>query len=105
MGMFDDLRVLYPLPIGGPETEFQTKDTHAQFCETYELREDGTLWFYAPLGDPWTTSEREWRQEIWSGPLSFYTSIGEDGWLEYVALMREGKVITIDLVEHKLPTR
>jgi hypothetical protein len=106
MGMFDDLRVLYPLPFGGRDTEFQTKDTHAQFCDQYELREDGTLWreaYDGGIGEHRTNIR--WEQEVWTGKLCFYTPIGTDGWLEYIALMREGKLITLDLVEHKLPTR
>lgn len=45
MGMFDDLRCKFPLPL--PEFQnnsFQTKDTPAQFLDQYEIREDGTLW-------------------------------------------------------------
>lgn len=45
MGMFDNVRCKYPLPIAGAgELEFQTKDTPEQFLENYEIREDGTLW-------------------------------------------------------------
>lgn len=45
MGMFDDLRCKFPLPL--PQFEemlFQSKDTPAQFMDAYEIREDGTLW-------------------------------------------------------------
>lgn len=43
MGMFDDIRVLLPLPGGSTTTEFQTKSL-SNFLEQYEIREDGTLW-------------------------------------------------------------
>lgn len=45
MGMFDDIRCKYPLPLPQyQENEFQTKDTPSQWMDLYEIREDGTLW-------------------------------------------------------------
>ncbi len=45
MGMFDELRCRYPLPVEGANSlEYQTKDTPAQLMDLYEIREDGTLW-------------------------------------------------------------
>lgn len=45
MGMYDNLRCLYPLPVEGANAiNFQTNDTPAQALDTYEIREDGTLW-------------------------------------------------------------
>ena len=45
MGMFDDIRCKYPLPVDGAnELDYQTKDTPAQYLDKYEIREDGTLW-------------------------------------------------------------
>ena len=45
MGMFDDIRCKYPLPIDGANgLSYQTKDTPAQWLDQYEIREDGTLW-------------------------------------------------------------
>ena len=45
MGMFDELKCKYPLPIDGlSERIFQTKDTDSQFLDCYEIREDGTFW-------------------------------------------------------------
>ncbi len=46
MGMFDEITCKYPLPVEGANgLNYQTKDTPAQFCEHYEIREDGTLWY------------------------------------------------------------
>jgi hypothetical protein len=46
MGLYDEIRCRYPLPVEGANAfDYQTKDTPAQFCERYEIREDGTLWF------------------------------------------------------------
>lgn len=45
MGMFDDIKCKYPLPLAGAnDLAYQTKDTAAQYCDLYEIREDGTLW-------------------------------------------------------------
>ena len=46
MGMFDEITCKYPLPVEGANAlNYQTKDTPRQFCDHYEIREDGTLWF------------------------------------------------------------
>ncbi len=46
MGMFDDITCKYPLPVAGANAlDYQTKDTPSQFCDAYEIREDGTLWY------------------------------------------------------------
>ena len=103
--MFDDLRVLYPLPIA-QNGDYQTKSTCAQFCDLYELREDGTLWHEAYDGG---LGERRinvrWEHEKWTGPLVFYDTIGTDGWIEYCAMMKDGVLQSLTLVEHRLPTR
>lgn len=45
MGMFDDIRCHYPLPVEGANgLDYQTKDTPMQYLDQYEIREDGTLW-------------------------------------------------------------
>lgn len=45
MGMFDDIKCNHPLPLAGANAlAYQTKDTDAQYCDMYEIREDGTLW-------------------------------------------------------------
>lgn len=45
MGMFDNVRCKYPLPVAGAnDLEYQTKDTPAQFLDWYEIRKSGTLW-------------------------------------------------------------
>ena len=45
MGMFDEIKCRFPLPIDGANSLlYQTKDTPEQFCGLYEIREDGTLW-------------------------------------------------------------
>lgn len=44
MGMFDYVRCEYPLQDGAPRDGYQSKDTPEQYMDTYEIREDGTLW-------------------------------------------------------------
>jgi len=45
MGMFDDIKCKYQLPISGAnDLDYQTKDTEHQWLDQYEIREDGTLW-------------------------------------------------------------
>lgn len=45
MGMFDDIKCKYPLPLEGANAlDYQTKDTARQYLDKYEIREDGTLW-------------------------------------------------------------
>lgn len=45
MGMFDDIKCKYPLPLAGANAlAYQTKDTPMQYLDQYEIREDGTLW-------------------------------------------------------------
>lgn len=45
MGMFDEIKCAFQLPLSGAnELTYQTKDTPSQFCDNYEIRADGTLW-------------------------------------------------------------
>lgn len=44
MGMYDDIKVMYPLPGNPGVFESQTKSFPDPYLVNYELREDGTLW-------------------------------------------------------------
>ena len=45
MGMFDNIKSHYPLPVAGfQDRVFQTKDTPNQRLDNYKIHEDGTLW-------------------------------------------------------------
>lgn len=45
MGLFDDIKCSYALPmVGANALDYQTKDTPMQSLDKYEIREDGTLW-------------------------------------------------------------
>jgi hypothetical protein len=85
MGLFDDVKCLYPLPwpeaIGG---WFQSYDTPAQYCEKYEIRESGELWYRNvvrkfeenpshPLGFQMAEQSSEWVREMVTGEIELHT--------------------------------
>ena len=44
MGMYDELRCHYPLPVEGANArDYQTKDTPCQYLNHYEITTDGVL--------------------------------------------------------------
>jgi hypothetical protein len=110
MGMFDDIRCEYPLPLpenqgelagrNWREEQFQTKDFDCVMTE-YCVREDGTLWdrTYA-----WETTRKGWprrKPEGWervssfTGTVRFYNSIyarNADYSVEWVAVFVSGRV-------------
>jgi len=43
MGMFDYVRVEYPMPQGWQDREFQTKGTEAMAMDTYVISQEGRL--------------------------------------------------------------
>ena len=56
MGMYDELRCHYPLPVEGANArDYQTKDTPCQYLNHYEITTDGVLrhkeWGVAQGGD------------------------------------------------------
>lgn len=87
MGMFDDLLVDYPLP-QRPEWAkcFQTKDLSCEL-ERYTLTEDGRLVDGVGALVPYT------------GGVNFYTGAADTQWIEYVALIKRGHVIDVELVK------
>lgn len=111
MGMFDDLRCKYPLPLAGAnELHYQTKDTPAQFCDMYEIREDGTLWHEAydieDRSDPnaegldalvgcMTRVSKNWEPCAMTGEIRFYASATPKQWVEFSAYMVKGKLHTL----------
>lgn len=97
MGMFDELRCYYPLPVpGANDLLYQTKDTPAQWVDRYEIRDDGTLWHEAydiedhsdktaPAGSPesligcMTSVNKHWEFEAdFTGEIRFYTSMRQE---------------------------
>jgi hypothetical protein len=74
MGMFDNVKCLYPTPWpDASEVEWQTKDTDAQYLDDYEIRADGTLWH----------KEYEPRfEENPKAPLGFYIQRDNEHWVQ-----------------------
>jgi hypothetical protein len=111
MGMFDELRCKYPLPVpGANELLFQTKDTPEQYMDLYEIREDGSLWHEVydieDRSDPnaeglmalagcMTRVNKQWEPCDMTGEIRFYTYTDEKdmrgSWVEFSAYMIGGK--------------
>lgn len=105
MGMFDYVRVEVPLPDGweGPML-LQTKDFDCMM-ETFEIRQDGTLWV-----ERGTVSKRQWQQVEFHGWIHFYGyerirpaanppyfDPSEHRWHEYKAKFTDGVLVEIVL--------
>lgn len=124
MGMFDNIRCELPLPVLGevPERVFQTKDTPAQYLDTYVIRADGEFVHESPDIEDLTEEEREaWAREHgyadtkwapimrrvgeprrveWTGEVYFYDSKDQKGWIEFKATIVRGKLDgDIELIE------
>lgn len=123
MGMFDELRCRYPLPVDGASALlFQTKDTPIQCMDQYEIREDGTLWHedhdIEDHSDPkaegimrmcgmLTRVNKRWEQLVnFTGEIRFYTTRGKhnSGWIEFSAYFKDGRVHEVNLIEDRPPT-
>ena len=124
MGMFDEIRCLYPLPLEGANARtYQTKDTPAQFTDLYEIREDGTLWHEAydieDQSDPNATGierifgmcarvNERWEPVDFTGEIRFYDfqqddlgPSGPSGWIEWSAYFTHGKLVAVNLIENR----
>src|ERR1044071_115426 len=110
MGMFDDIKCEYPLPLPENQGElvdrnwreqgFQTKDFDC-LMDHYCIQEDGTLWRQTYAVE---TTRKGWprRKPVgWepmrnhTGTVLFYDSINGqrvDYWVEWVAVFVAGKV-------------
>lgn len=120
MGMFDEIRCKYPLPL--PEfqdTLFQTKDTDSQYMDLYEIREDGSLWKQeydvedhsnkaAPEGSIerfigcMTRVNKHWKRDEFTGAIDFYDFLhATNGWIQFQGLFKKGQLVgEIELVRH-----
>jgi len=99
MGMFDNIRCYYPLPVdGASELSYQTQDTPAQRLDNYEIREDGSLWHQSvdydepPVLSPWVPCLE------FTGEIRFYNASG--GWIEWSAYFTRGHLVTVNLIEN-----
>lgn len=91
MGMFDIVRIQFPIP--WPEVQdviWQSKSTPAQYLDSYEIREDGSLWHEAydervektdkaPMGC-WIHQENQrWERELLDGEIECDEYIEHNG--------------------------
>lgn len=116
MGMYDDVRCSYALPVKGFKGRtFQTKSFQDPFLDLYEIRQDGTLWRehydiedrsdpkaegLMALAGSMTRINQRWEPEPFTGSLRFYTFHDEktnEGWIEFNALFQGGKLLKLTL--------
>lgn len=127
MGMFDYLVCDYPLPAReeAKGLTYQTKDFD-QRMDTIYILEDGSVWVeeydYEDQSDPnaeglaalvgrlTRVNIRRRHLVEFSGTVDFYSSYGPsdsegwgEGWLEFRAVIHEGQVLEITLLEDKVP--
>ncbi len=98
MGMFDDLRCHYPLPVAGAnDRDYQTKDTPCQYLNKYEITAEGTL-----RHQEWDADEGlsdEWIEHPnFLGEVRFYDLDKDGGWLEFSAYFVDGVLKELHLV-------
>lgn len=114
MGMFDNITCKYPLPVEGfADRVFQTQDTPRQFLDTYEIREDGTLWHeeydldFTNAGNI-SRINKQMVPESFTGEIRFYDfmtgNYTDDGWIEFAANFIDGKLTNIRVVENRPST-
>lgn len=117
MGMFDEIKCEYPLPVkGANKLVFKTKSTPAQYIDLYEIRKDGTLWHETydveDRSDPkakgilrmagcMTRINQRWEQVNMTGEIRFYTFTGKkrDQLLEFSAYFVDGKLNQIHKIQ------
>jgi len=99
MGMFDYLSCEYPLPEGAPVNGWQTKDTPAQYMETYRITRDGFLFDENGVALP------DYHGDLWfshsnvtsRGPNGYMTQDGQPyrTW-RFVARFTDGRLTRLE---------
>jgi hypothetical protein len=102
MGMFDEIRCKYKLPIEAANDGriFQTKDTEPQALLRYEIDEQGQLFkkFNGAMV-----------KDSLTGEVVFYTFYNKKdpqrsaGWMEFSADFLDGKLQSLKVIEDKPP--
>lgn len=116
MGVYDYVNCHYPLPVAGANAlTYQTKDTDAQFLDSYEIRKDGTLWHeeydVEDRSDPnaeglkgligcMTRTSPRWQQELLTGEVRFYDG-NADWWVEFSAYFVRGQLKQLEIIEQR----
>lgn len=109
MGMFDNIRCYYKLPVRSVQYhEFQTKDTPRQFCDNYEIHVDGTLWqedytIKPTEGTGWKQINKHWVFCDFTGEIRFYDIVSKrinpGGWIEFSAYFKNGKLRELNQIK------
>ena len=111
MGLYDNIKCDYPLP-GNPQVkEWQTKDTPAQYIDTYVITADGQLQHEDyDIEDKSDPNAVGWRRAMgcmarvnrrlvdvldFRGAIEFYGDDANGLWWEFSALFDNGKLINI----------
>lgn len=125
MGMFDEIRCKFPLPVkGANDLLFQTKDTEPQMLDLFEIRADGTLWHqeydvedrsdpkakgFARMCGCMTRVNKRWVRDRKTQTICFYTYQGKnhEGWIEFKAEFVRGRLFgnKIKVVENRKKAR
>lgn len=119
MGMFDDITCKYPLPGGRyAGQQWQTKSTPELNLDSYEIREDGSLWHQTydiedtsdPNATGWrrlcgmaTRVNKRWEPCEMTGEICFYDLVEDDHgnrvWVEFSAYFFKGELREIHQIE------
>ena len=100
MGMYDELRCNYPLPVPGANArDYHTKDTPCQYLNKYEITADGVLrhkeWDAEDgLGDKWIG------HPDFVGEVRFYDYKECGGWIEFSAYFVNGVLKELRLISN-----
>ena len=107
MGMFDYIRY--------KEKTYQTKDTPNQWLDTYEIRDDGTLWVEkydsewvedaeALLSGYFIHKNQRWEHvKEFSGEIFFYEYDGKGTDIEISSHFINGELKNLVVLKHKTP--
>lgn len=98
MGMYDELRCHYPLPVAGANArDYQTKDTPYQYLYRYEITAEGVL-----RHQEWGVDEDakpEWiGYPDFVGEVRFYDLDKDGGWIEFSAYFVNGMLKELHLI-------
>lgn len=95
MGMYDELRCHYPLPVAGANARnYQTKDTPSQDLHKYEITVDGVLRHNNRIRDGWI-EHPDFTDEVY-----FYDYETGGGWIEFAARFVNGVLKDVRLISN-----
>ena len=115
MGVYDEVRVEYPLPNPAHNAHvFQTKDLPQPYLRSYRVTAEGVLeeelFRREQDGSDWTTRRRVpigWQPVLgFSGKVSvcdFADAVTRTGWVEYDLTFENGRLQRVELFEDTPP--